>query len=114
VDPVAEVRALVELLGQSIEDMAEIEERTKHDGVKIAAIRSKVETAFTRFELLQAMGWVPPPQVIQWEREMQAVIARMVDVLERHAVPDEALRELLAIGEAQLGRRQEPMGAGAA
>jgi hypothetical protein len=76
-----------------------LEEKTRHDAVRVAAMRSKIDAAFQRFELMQAMGWVPPPQVIHWEQQLHELTTSMAEILERHGVPDEAICELIALAE---------------
>lgn len=102
IDPMAEVRALIELLGQAVEDFATVEERTKHDGYRIAATREKIDAATQRFQLLQVLGLIPRPHVVSAERAMQAMLKEFAAIVERHNVPDEALQEILDLSERRL------------
>lgn len=111
IDPLGEVRALVDLLGQAIEDCAELEERTKNDGVRIAATRTKIEHAMTRFGLLRSLGLVPSPRQMQTRREMQEMIRVMGELMRRHDVSDELLAEFSRAFEPYMQAEQPALGA---
>jgi hypothetical protein len=99
IDPIAEARALLDLLAQAVEDYAALEERTKHDGIRIAATRRKIDAALTRFELLQALGIVRRPRSITAEREIQQVFLDFADLAREFELPEDYLHALLEFVE---------------
>jgi hypothetical protein len=102
IDPIAEARALLDLLAQAVEDYAALEERTKHDGVRIAATRRKIDAALTRFELLQALGIVPHPRAIAAEREIQQMFGEFAELARSFDLPDDFLGALLELADRKL------------
>lgn len=104
IDPSAEIRAMLDLLGQAIEDLAAVEERTKHDGWKIAATRQKVDVALTRLDLLQALGVMPSPQTMRFEHEVQQLFRDFADLGRQFDVPEGYLQALVELSERNLGR----------
>jgi hypothetical protein len=105
IDPIAEVRSVLDLLAQAVEDYATDEQKTKHDGVRVGARHRKIEAAMARFDLLQSLGLIPKPKVIALEREMQQVFAAFGDVLREHGASEEMLEAMADLSERQLAHR---------
>lgn len=87
-----------ETLGQfeaAIEELAVLSSATDHPGVKVAAIRTRVETVKARLEMLQQVGIVPLNLgTIQLQSDAREIGRRIVDVLMAYDV-DESVQDAI-------------------
>lgn len=102
VNAVDEARGLLDQLSQGIADYADLAERTRHDGVRLAAIRQRIETSVLRFELLVSLGMVPRPAAINVEAKMQEMFRAFAELAREHDVPVAFLEALLELSETRL------------
>jgi len=113
VDGIDALQGLIHLLRQAIEDLAVTAQRASHDSNRIGAIKALVETAMLRWQVERAAGLVPRhPAAPSLHQEMQVVFQEFAELLRRHNVADEALREFLELAErvAQQPRQPSPTG----
>jgi hypothetical protein len=73
--------------------------------VRVQALRTTVHTAITRLQVMRAAGRAPrslaAPMV---ERQMQAVLREFAELLGRHEVGDDVLRDFLLLAESKMGQ----------
>jgi hypothetical protein len=89
-DPVAVVEEALDGLAAAVEELAELSDSTSHDGVRLGAIRARVDVLTTRMNLLMAVGVLPQDLGrLGREREVQEVIQTITRVFADHGVPPE-------------------------
>ncbi|WCB95491.1 hypothetical protein DSM104299_04239 [Baekduia alba] len=94
-DPVEEVRAVLELHAQAVADLAKIEENPDNNAAHIGATRLKLESAVRRLELMRDLGLLPNHlRTLRAGDEMSMLFQHFADVLIRHKASDEMLKEL--------------------
>ena len=91
------------------EELALLAERTRHDGVRLGAIKGRVETHRARIELLQAAGVLPAdlPQ-LRVLQDVNTVAEVIIAIFNRYEVPIEARREIRGLLAGQ-GEGQTPV-----
>lgn len=81
--------------------------------VRVQAVRTTVDTALIRLQVLRAAGRAPRslsgPSVAQ---QLQVVFREFAELLSRHKVSDAALREFLEFAELQMGKASAIEGTG--
>jgi hypothetical protein len=94
-DPMTVIRETLEQY-----DAALLAEDTRHAGARLGTIRTRLDIARAKLELLQLAGLVPSDLgQLGVVLDAQRVAALLVDVLERHAVPDRVVDEILMVVE---------------
>jgi hypothetical protein len=92
-EAIAEALVQVE---QVIEDFALLSEATRHDAVRLGALRSRMAALGVRVSLLRLGGYLPfTPRAAMVEADIRRMGADVVRVLERHAVADAVVDDLL-------------------
>jgi len=73
--------------------------------VRVQSLRTAVDTAIARLQIMRAAGRAPrslaAPSLVS---EMQVVFREFAELLRRHKVSEDALREFLELAEGQMGR----------
>jgi hypothetical protein len=107
IDPIAELRAALEMLRQAEADMAAIEEKPDNDAAHIGATRLKAELNERRIHLMQVLGLLPRTlAAVPVEHDLQQMLREFGEILQRHQVPHEALRELAELARRSSGQRR--------
>jgi hypothetical protein len=92
-------------------DLAGIIKSSPHDSPRVAAIRTRLDAATAQLAILQAVGDVPRNLASPAERQqLQVVFREFAELLRRHDVGDDALRELLELADSLIGGRQRSRG----
>jgi hypothetical protein len=94
-DPVEAVTELVEQLDSLVERFALVAEETKHDAVRVGALRSQLSAMEQRFTIMQTLGLLPPLDLVRLDVDMRRVMDTAVNVLKRHEVGGEVFDDLL-------------------
>jgi hypothetical protein len=98
VDPDAVVREVLELHDQALSDLAELSiDAPAH--VRLGAIVRRVDVGVQRLAILRSYGLVPEYRRWRVARSFDDVLSELAEVLRRHDVPPEALREIVALGD---------------
>jgi hypothetical protein len=80
---------------------------TEHAGYRIAALRELVQVAMLRWNLQRSAGIVPLHAAAPTlQHQLTAVFREFSELLKRHNVPDEALREFLDLSERMVAHRR--------
>lgn len=84
----------------AIEELALLSEQTKHDGVRLGAIRARVDVIERHTQLLIALGLLPYDLGdLRADSDLRHAARAIIDVLERHRAPLEMVREMrIALG----------------
>ena len=95
IDPLEVVGDVLDGYEALAEELAELADRTRHDGVRLGAIKARLEAQKAKIELLQAAGVLPAdlPQ-LRVLRDVSMVGEVIIDVFNRHGVSIEARREI--------------------
>lgn len=101
-DPVEAVMELVEQLDSLVEKFALAAEETKHDAVRVGALRSQAAAMEQRFTVMHALGLLPPLDLVRLDVDMRRVMDTAVTVLKRHEVAGEVFDDLLVALDAGL------------
>jgi hypothetical protein len=97
-DPMTVIRETLEQYDALAEEAALLAEDTRHAGARLGTIRTRLDSARAKLELLQLAGLVPSDLgQLGVVLDAQRVAALLVDVLERHAVPDRVVDEILMV-----------------
>jgi hypothetical protein len=101
-DPIDAITELVEQLDSIVEKFAIVAEETKHDAVKVGALRSQLAAMEQRFTVAHALGLVPTLDLVRRDTDLRQVMPVAADVLTQHEVSDEAVDDLLVALDAGL------------
>jgi hypothetical protein len=73
--------------------------------VRVQAIRTAADAAVTRLQVMRAAGRAPRSLAApSFAAEMQTAFREFAELLGRHDVSDEVLRDFLGLAEARMGR----------
>jgi hypothetical protein len=108
-DDIDPVEVVIDVLGgyESLaEELALLAERTRHDGVRLGAIKGRLELHRARIDLLQAAGALPAdlPQ-LRVLRDVANVVDTIMFVFADEGVPERAQRR---ISDVLRGREEMP------
>lgn len=96
----------VALVKQTITDFADLALTTKNDGVRVAALRSKVEQSAGLMDLLRQLGQLPDHWgAFKAEREMQSLLTEFADLARKFELPEEYVEEVIALSQRSITRR---------
>ena len=102
-NPSARHRDALELLDELLEGLqgvqeecAEIAATTGHDGTRLGAIRTRMDALNQRAVLLNMVGVLPDLSTLRVEINARQMAAKIVVVLEQHAVGDEVIDAMYA------------------
>ena len=95
IDPIEVVLDALDGYGALAEEFAVLAENTSHDGVRLGAIKGRLETHRARIDLLQAAGVLPAdlPQ-LRVLQDVDTTAEVILTVFNRYRVPVEARREI--------------------
>ena len=96
-------------LEEKIGELEELALDTKHDHVRLGALRAAADLQRDKLELLARLGRVPASlAAISATTQIQDVMRRFADLLREHNIPDEVVKkfEALAADEAAENRRR--------
>jgi hypothetical protein len=94
-DPVDAAAEVVEQLDSIVEKFALIAEETKHDAVRVGALRSQLSAMEQRFTVMHSLGLVPSLGLVRGDLDLRQVMDMAVKVLKRHEVGGEVFDDLL-------------------
>jgi hypothetical protein len=105
-DPMEVVQETIDALTVAMhEALRTYEAAPEGTSVRVQALRTGMDAAVTRLQVMRAAGRAPrslaAPAVAQ---QMQVVFREFAELLRRHQVGDDALREFLELAEGQMGR----------
>jgi hypothetical protein len=106
-DPLELLDEMLERFEGAQDQLAEIAATSPHDATRVGAIRTALDAMRAQAQLLAAVG-VLPRELREVRREVDArrVVTVILDVFQRHGVPVEAQREVVAT----LGARNGSVG----
>jgi hypothetical protein len=106
IDPLEVVRDALDGYEALAEELALLAERTSHDGVRLGAIRGRLDVQKARLDLLQAAGLLPAdlPQ-LRVLRDMERTADVIMQVFDQEGVPERAQRR---IADVLSGREEGP------
>jgi hypothetical protein len=97
--------ALLAAVRFSVDELATVAVTAENDSNRIGALRTLVEHSLLRWQVERAAGMVPRhPAAPGLATEMHLVFREFAELLRRHDVGDDALREFLALAETRMGR----------
>ena len=100
VDELDSFSALLGVLRQAVSDYALIVQCATHDSNRIGALKGLVETASLRWDVERSAGLVPShPAAPKLAHQLQQVFHELEDLLRRHDVSDEALKEIVELAQ---------------
>lgn len=105
-DPLAVVDETIDAMTVALhESIQTYEDADPGSSVRVQALRTAVDTALTRLQVMRAAGRAPrslaAPAVGQ---QMQTVFREFAELLRRHQVGDDVIRDFLELAEGQMGR----------
>jgi hypothetical protein len=105
-DPMKAVDETIDVMTVAMHGALETYMEAKEgSSVRVAALKTAVETAAARLQIMRAAGRAPrslaAPSMVA---EMQLVFREFAELLRRHDVGDDALREFLELAETRMGR----------
>ena len=87
IDPIEAIEQALECYDGAIEELALLAERTKHDAVRLGAIKSRLDALGSKLSLMSATGLMPDFHHLRVEVDVQRVVDTVARVLSVHAVP---------------------------
>lgn len=102
-DPREEVQEALEQLESLVEQLALVVESSKHDAVRLGALKAQLAASGQRLALMQAVGILPRTLgLLRQDMDVYKVAHVVLDVFYRHDVSLEARQEVLAALQAGL------------
>jgi hypothetical protein len=100
IDPVAEVRAILDLLNQTVDDMAVVQERADNSAAAIGAARLKLEAKLRRHDVLATLGLMPRDlRALPLGAELQAWAREVREILLRDDTPAATIDDIAAVSD---------------
>lgn len=104
-DPGEYFTELIDGLTMAVEEFAVLGLTAEYEAHRIGALKAYVETLMARDEVLRAAGVLPRHRAApRLEQEMQVVFRELADLLTRHDVGEDALRELVELAQSRMGQ----------
>jgi hypothetical protein len=105
-DPLAVVDETIDMMTVAIHQaLATYEDAAPGSSVRVQALRAAVDTAMVRLQVMRSAGRAPrslaAPALAQ---QLQVVFREFAELLRRHELGDEVLRDFLSLAESQMGR----------
>lgn len=92
----------LEQLEALVEQLALVAETSRHDAVRLGALKAQLAASAQRLTLLQAVGVLPRNLgLIRNDVDNRRMAEQIADVFERHCVSDEAAREVIEALESE-------------
>ncbi len=102
-DPLEEVQEALEQLESLVEQLALVVESSKHDAVRLGALKAQLAASGQRLALMQAVGILPRTLgLLRQDADIYRVGDILLAVFDRHDVSLEARQEVLAALQAGL------------
>ncbi len=100
VDSGVEIQRVVDRLELIEEELVVLTEQTRHDGVRLGALRDRRETEVLLMQLKAELGLLPRNLAApSLQQEVVGMVREIADALRRKRVDEAIVREVLAVAE---------------
>jgi hypothetical protein len=100
------LREAIVQLDAAVEDLALLAESTRHDAVRLGAVRSRIAAMGDKHELMRLSGLLPfDARAVRTEAELRDINDMILGLFDKHGLGDDAKRELEEGLEAGLAGR---------
>jgi hypothetical protein len=95
-DPIEILDEILDRYEAAQEELALVSATTKHDGTRVGAIRTRLDTMTAQANLLTAVGVLPRDAgVLRNHIDARLISRELIAILERYDVPDEACDDII-------------------
>jgi hypothetical protein len=105
IDPTVAADEALAFLERKMSDLAALAIDSPNDAVRLGALKASIAAGIEYLDLLRVFGRLPRGAAeFVAQRDLPAIFGALAEVMQRHDVPDGAIREMLALSERHVGR----------